>query len=121
MQYLIGLIPGVGGTFGRIGSRMEREKWEREHKQVDLCGRENTETVSGISNGDDNNTREKGIDVGIYVALCDFEKLNLCVTCGVVFVVSLIECQWGSELEKELTRFHAIFSHHYTPLPTVKM
>lgn len=29
-------------------------------------------TVSG-SNGDDNNTREKGIDVGIYVALCDFE------------------------------------------------
>jgi glycerol-3-phosphate acyltransferase PlsY len=41
-------------------------------------------TVSG-SNGDDNNTREKGIDVGIYVALCDFEKHNLSVTLWISF------------------------------------
>jgi hypothetical protein len=32
------MIPGVGGNFGAIEKRLEREKWEREHKQMDLCG-----------------------------------------------------------------------------------
>jgi len=34
------------------------------------------------SEGDENNTKEKGINVGMYLTLCGCEKLNQCVFKG---------------------------------------
>ena len=41
---------------------------------MDLCGKGISHTVTG--DDDDNNTKEKGINVGMYLTLCDREQLN---------------------------------------------
>jgi methyl coenzyme M reductase subunit C-like uncharacterized protein (methanogenesis marker protein 7) len=46
MQYLIGLIPGVGGNFGRIGKRIERKVRENTSKWIYVEG--NTENCIRI-------------------------------------------------------------------------
>lgn len=54
------------------------------------------DTNCNKSGGDDNNTKEKGINVGMYLTLCGFEKLNHCVLwVNLVFlVICVMECQW---------------------------
>lgn len=53
----------------------ERGKSERDNTSKWILAEEVTETERRDLMGDDNNTREKRIDVGKYLTLCDFENL----------------------------------------------
>ena len=59
--------------------KVDRKRWEREGKQMDLSkGYYQMQQIWG----DENNTKEKGINVGMYLTLCGCEKLNQCVFKG---------------------------------------